>query len=265
MSTWLRFRCCNLLVACVAVSVAFVAREARAGIIQITISEGATSYVILDEGPLDTLVFPPADNINKIQALAAALVLPDYKVVGLNASTNNPGVADPTIGSTLTIGGEIQKLTSGAAPPLFITATDTDYSLPPGSRFLQSSMSETYTSAPAGSSRTFTSWYNPTNTLYATDVVQGAPVPLSYASTGLALNSHGDTAAIVGVPAASLYGLTNTTVINLSAAGADIVFGGSTQVSSVVPEPTSLSLVALGLPLMIWSTNRRGRVSLARA
>jgi len=90
---------------------------ARAGILQIEITEGATSYVILDEGPLDTLVAPPPDNINKIQALAAALVFPDYKVIGLSASTNNPGAAS---GAVLTMSGHVQRLTSGSAPSLDI-------------------------------------------------------------------------------------------------------------------------------------------------
>src|SRR5690242_6957878 len=155
------------------------AGEADAGILQLTISAGPTSYVILDEGPLDTLVAPAPHNINKIQALAAALVFPDYKLVGLNASTNAPG--DPGLsGATLTVGGEIQRITSGAAPPLIISATDTDYVTPSGASFIQSSTSTTFTSASAGDTRTFTSWYNPTNVPYATDNVQGLPIPLSH-------------------------------------------------------------------------------------
>jgi hypothetical protein len=244
-------------------SIAFTVGEARAGILQITLTEGPVSYVILDEGPLDTLLFPPADNINKIQALAAALVFTDYKLVGLNASTNNPGSTNPAIGATLTMGGEVQRITSGTAPPLVITVTDTDYSLPPGLRSLHSTFSTTFTGAPAGDTRTFTSWYNPSNAPNATDVVQGPPVPLSHSSTGLFLNSHGDTAAITGVPSASLYGLTNTTVITLSA-GADVVFAGSTAVTPI-PEPTSILLLALGLPSTIWSLRRRRRASRARA
>jgi hypothetical protein len=245
-------------VACGLVFGAITAGEARAGILQITISEGAVSYVILDEGPLDTLVAPPPDNINKIQALAAALVFPDYKIVGLNASTNNPG--DPAGGSILTMGGEVQKLTAGAAPSLTISVTDTDYVLPPSPRDLRSTMSTTFTNAPPGDTRTFTSWYNPTNTPYATDVAQGAPVPLSYLSTGLTLNSHGDTADLVGVPAAALFGLTNTTVITMSSVGGDVVFGGSTQVLTAIPEPASLALMALGLPVVFWTMRRKRRV-----
>ena len=159
-------------VACGLLFTAFTAGEARAGILQITISEGATSYLILDEGPLDTLVFPPAENINKIQALAAALVFPDYKIVGLNASTNNPG--DAATGANLVVGGEVQKLTGGAAPPLIVTVTDTDYALPPAPRVMQSISTTQFTNSTAGDTQTFQSWYNPTNMLYDNVIPQAA-------------------------------------------------------------------------------------------
>jgi hypothetical protein len=245
-------------------SIAFGASRAHAGILQVTISEGATSYVILDEGPLDTLIGP--GNTNKIQAHAAALLFPDYKIIGLNAATNNPGTITPGIGANLTIGGEVEttlatgtELPAGIAdpPPLIITATDTDYTLPPGG-VLESSMSETDTAVPAGETRTFESWFNPSNVPYATDIPQGAPVPLSYASTGLAPNSSGATAAPMIVPAVLPYGLTNTTVITLSGASADITFGGSTVVAIPVPEPAALAVVALGGVLLL-AARRSGR------
>jgi hypothetical protein len=242
-------------VAWVLASIAFMGGEARAGILQITISEGATSYVILDEGPLDTLLAPPPDNVNKIQAVAAALLFPDYKVIGLSASTNNPG--DST-GANLTLGGHVQRLTSGAAPALIVSVTDTDYTAAPGGH-LQSSASNTFTAAPTGDTRTFVSYFNPSNTAYATDVPQGPQVPLSFTSSGMALNSHGASAATVGVPSTSLYGLTSVSTITLSAAGADLVFGGSTQITAI-PEPASMVLLALGVPLVVFTLGRKRRV-----
>jgi len=246
-----------LAVACGLVLGGIMAGEARAGILQITISEGATSYVILDEGPLDTLVFPPADNINKIQALAAALVFPDYKIVGLNASTNNPGSSGAT-GANLIVGGEVQKLTSGAAPSLTITVTDTDYVLPPSVRQMQSISSTQFTASSAGDTRTFQSWYNPTNAPYAKDIPQSAS-PLSYTSTGPALNGLTETSALLILPPAALYGLTNETVITMNAAGGDLVFGGSTLITTV-PEPGSAALLALGLPMVLCIMRRKRRV-----
>jgi hypothetical protein len=236
---------------------AMTAGEARAGILQITISEGATSYLILDEGPLDTLQFPPPDNINKIQALAAALVFPDYKIVGLNASTNNPG--DFILGANLIVGGEVQKLTSGAAPPLIITVTDTDYHLRlfPLAYQMQTISSTQFTHAPTGDTRTFQSWYNPTNAPYAKDIPQAA-LPQSYSSTGTHLNGLTITSGFLAVPVALPFGLTNETVITMTGVGGDLVFGGSTQLS--VPEPSSVALLALGLPLVAWGVRRKHRV-----
>jgi hypothetical protein len=240
-------------------ALAFGLGEARAGILQITISEGAIAYVILDEGPLDTLVAPPPDNVNKIQALAAALVFPDYKIVGLNATTNNPGVSDPLVGSNLIVGGEVQKLTSGAAPPLIVTVTDTDYNQPAPPRVMQSISNTQFTGAGGGDVKTFQSWYNPTNAPYAKDIPQGA-LPLSYTSTGTALNGLTQTSADLGVPPAALYGMTNETVITMTVAGGDLVFGGSTIIQTAsVPEPAGWLLLTLGLPLAAWCSVRRRR------
>jgi hypothetical protein len=260
MSRCLHFPSTRLMMAvvCALGMIACARSEARAGILQITISEGAVNYVILDEGPLDNLTAPPPDNVNKIQAIAAALVFADYKIVGLTATTNNPGVADPALGANLVVGGEVQKLTNGAAPPLIITVTDTDYSQPGSPRNMQSISSTQFTGETTGT-KTFQSWYNPQPPAapYAKDIPQSA-LPQSYTSTGTALNGLTQTSGMLGVPFAPLYGLTNETVITMGTAGADLVFGGSTLITSV-PEPASMSLLALGLPLIVWNMMRRRR------
>jgi len=235
--------------------------ETRAGILQITISDGTNSYIILDEGPLDGLQAPPNENINKIQVTAAALTFADYKVINLGASTNNPGTG---IGSYLVVGGEVQKLTSGPAPALTVTVTDTDYNLPGDPKSMQSISSTQFTGEPTGT-KTFQSWYNPTNSPYATDIPQSA-LPMTYSSSGGALNGLTQTSGILPVPPALLYGLTNTTVITMSGpVGADLVFGGSTLVTTAIPEPESVSLMALGLPVAILCWMRRRRASHAPA
>jgi hypothetical protein len=259
MSRCFRFPSTRLMMAvvCALGMIACARSEARAGILQITISEGAVNYVILDEGPLDNLTAPPPDNVNKIQAIAAALVFADYKIVGLTATTNNPGVADPALGANLVVGGEVQKLTNGAAPPLIITVTDTDYSQPGSPRNMQSISSTQFTGETTGT-KTFQSWYNPTNGPYDKIIPQSA-LPMSYTSTGSALNGLTQPSGLLGVPFAPLYGLTNETVITMGTAGGDLVFGGSTLVTSVIPEPASMSLLALGLPLTVWTLIKRRR------
>jgi hypothetical protein len=232
---------------------------ARAGTLEIVISDGTTSYDILDGSPLDN-----NPNPNQITAVASALVFPDYNIVGLTATTNNPGAPDPT-GAVLTVGGEVQRTTAGGPIALTITATDTDYNVPIGSSLtLSSGNSATYTNVPAGNSSTFTSWFNPSNTPLAKDVSSGTTTFTSDGSPNQAF-SGGPLSVPTG--SASPYGLTNETVISLSGgtggATPDVVFGGSTQIhGGVVPEPASLSLLAAGLPLAIWGWIKRRRLSM---
>jgi hypothetical protein len=247
-------------VACCLGVLALASGQARAGTLEIVIAEGGTSFDILDNGPLDT---QPATNI--IQGLATALVFPDFTVVGLNASTNNPGADNPT-GAVLTVGGEIQRTTAGAAASITITVTDEDYTLPTGSKILTSSASGTYTNTTAGDSQSFTSWFNPTNGAFAKDPPPSGP--LTFASTGPALNSHSGDVPGLSVGSAATYSLTNETVLTMAGAPAglvpDMVFGGSTKVlATAIPEPASLAIMLPALPVVImgWIRHRKARAA----
>jgi len=264
MSERFRLNCKHLLmgVACGLGMLVLASGQARAGTLEIVISEGATSYDILDNGPLDT-----NGAINLIQGLAPALVFPDFTIVGLNASTNNPGMDNPT-GAVLTVGGEIQRTTAGAAASITITVTDTDYVLPAGSKTMTSQDSGTYTNTTAGDSQRFTSWFNPSNAPLAKDI---ASPTLVYASTGPGLNGPpGLPTPPIPVGSAATYGLTNETVLTMAGAPGgvtpDIVFGGSTKIlGSVVPEPASLAIMLPALPVVImgWFRHRKARATSA--
>jgi hypothetical protein len=231
--------------------------SARAGTVEIVVSEGATSYVILDNGPLDT---NPATN--QISAVESAVIFPDYSVLGLDASTNNPGAAG---GAILTVDGEVQRTTGGVASPLVIDVTDTDFALPLGAlRTTYSSSTDTFTDAPPGDSHAFTSWFNPSNIPVAKEF---ASPTLTLTSSGPLINSqNGDTA--LSVSSTVPYGLTNETRITLSGTSGttvpDVAFTGATQVL-LVPEPASLVMLGIGVLGMIsyaqlWSkpTVRKG-------
>jgi len=262
MSERFRLNCKRLLmgVACGLAMLVLASGQARAGTLEIVISEGGTTFDILDNGPLDT-----NGAINLIQGLAPALVFPDFTIVGLNAATNNPGMDNPT-GATLTVGGEIQRTTAGGPATITITVTDTDYVLPAGAKTMTSQDSGTYTNTTAGDTQTFTSWFNPNNTPGAKQI---ASPTLTYASTGQGLNGPpGIPTPPVPVGSASTYGLTNETVLTMAGAPAgvtpDIVFGGSTKIlGTAIPEPASLAIMLPALPVVImgWFRHRKARAT----
>ena len=88
MKKWYDLRCARLVAGAAILTglLAACGSQAFAGTLEIVISDGTTSYDILDGSPLDT-----NPNPNQITSLVSALVFPDFTVVGLNASTNNPG------------------------------------------------------------------------------------------------------------------------------------------------------------------------------
>jgi len=247
-------------VACGLATLVLASGQARAGTLEIVISDGTTTYDILDDGPLDTLVGP-----NVIQALAPGLVFPDFKVIGLNASTNNPGMDNP-VGATLTVGAEIQRISGGAARTLTITVTDEDYSLPAGAKVLSSGATGLYTAVPAGDTQKFTSWFNANNTALAKSPPPAGP--LMFTSSGEKQNSAQGSTGSIPVGSAGTYGLTNETVITMSGAPAgttpDMVIGGTTQVlGTAIPEPASLAIMLPALPVVImgWFRHRKARAT----
>ncbi len=255
-------RRCGAIAVFVCVLFGVAQAEARASSILITVTEaGGPSIPILDNGPFDT--DPTAGRIN-VNPGVLNVILINFQFAGLHAVSNSPGAPDPA-GAFLTIGGEV--LTTGALSPASITidVSDTDYTLPVGSsRTLFSSASATFTAAPAGNSQDFTSWYNASNVLGD----KGTPsASLINTSTGVHSNSHGANAPGVMVGNVNPYGLTNETVISLSppAAGqsADLVFGGSTQISDApIPEPATLLLCVGGFSGLMALRFRRSRVRL---
>jgi hypothetical protein len=261
MSKWFRLsrKCLLMGVVCGLGMLALAGGPVRAGTLEILIQEGATSFDILDNGPLDT---NPATNA--ITALASALVFPDFTVIGLNAFTNNPGAENPT-GAVLTVGGEIQRTTGGAAASISITVTDTDYNLPSNGKTLGSAASGVFTNVPAGDTQNFTSWFNPSNTPLAKDLSSGA---LNFLSVGGGQQHFSNGTPLVPVGSAVTYGLTNETVLTMGGASAgttpDILFNGSTQVLTI-PEPTSLAIMLPALPVVImgWLRHRKARATSA--
>ena len=234
--------------------------ETRAGTLEIVISEGATSYSILDQGPLDL-----NSALNQISSNSpnAGLVFPDFTVVGLSSSTNNPGQVNPT-GAVLSLSGEVQRTTSGAAATLTITVTDTDYMVPAGVGLkLISTASDSFSNVTGGSSQMFTSYINPSNTPGATDIGTST---LNYSMSGTGSNPPLGSTGKVALPGLNVpapYGLTSVTTITLAGATGlnvpDVTFTGQTQALATIPEPASLTLMGTGIAFVLLAGYRRAR------
>jgi hypothetical protein len=69
-------------------------------------------------------------------------------------------------------------------------------------------------------------------------------------------NSGGSTAALKTVTPVTLFGLTNTTTINLNGSASDIVFNGATLVTPI-PEPTALGTFCLAGALLLAARRSR--------
>jgi len=223
---------------------------------------GGPTISIIDNGPLDT--DPTIGSIQADTSILNAILLAGgsgYQFNTLGASSNSPGSASL---ATLSQTGQVQ-LTPGGTGSIRVLASDADYLLPSGvSNALLDSSSSTFTSAPAGDSQMFTSYFNPSNTLGATEV---ASPSVDLVSTGTLPNSQAGDAAPVSVSSLAPYGLSDTAIITLSGgapgAPSQLQFAGTTAVTAPVapvPLPAAVwgGLALLGV-LGIGRARRHGR------
>ena len=203
--------------------------------------EGGLTIIITDNGPFDTNLAPGTITVDT--GLLNTVLAADgshYQFTTLGASSNSPGAAS---GGTLSLTGQVQMLPGGTGS-IQLLATDNGYTLPSGTTdALLGSTSSTFTTAPAGNSQAFTSFYNPSNTLAAKEV---ASPTVTLVSTGTLPNSEGGSSAAVAVAGVIPYGLSNEAVITLSSGGSgapsQLQFAGTTNLTPAAPVPLPASL-----------------------
>jgi len=220
----------------------------------LTVTEsGGPAIDITDGGGLDTDgVVNGIINVN-YQLLNLSLV--NYQFSGLTATSNALSSGNPAfLKQTGTL-----NLAAGGSGSISIVATDNGYNQPPaGSGTLNSSATALYTQAPTGT-QSFTSWFNPNNTLGATQI-PSPPVDLT-ASGSLDPNSHSGDAPPTPVTLVTPFGLTNSISITLTGSSASTdQFSGSTTVTAI-PEPASLALMFTALPVALLGAMRRRKVA----
>jgi hypothetical protein len=261
MTRMLRLGRRNLLMglACSLGMIAFAVSDARAGSLELTVQEsGAAPISILDNTGLDT---NPAVGVIDVNVGLLNLSLTNYQFSGLSANSNST-VTPAAVASLLQTG--TAQLLLGGTGSISLTASDVDYSNPTtGPAFMASSSSNTYTHADNGNSQGFTSWFNQSNTLNATEVA--SPTVTLVAHKPPDPNSHSGNAANTNIPSLTIpFGLTNTTTLTLTGGAAGALstdqFTGSTTVR-MIPEPASLALMLTALPVTLMGALRRHKAA----
>jgi hypothetical protein len=172
----------------------------------------------------------------------------DYSFSDLGASSNNPGAAS---GSILRETGTAILSGTGGDNTITVHAFQDSFTSPSGPGSLQSTSTANFTNVPTGTSTSNSS-------LDATTTA-----PIVYSSTGLPLNSHSGNNSVGATGAPAGYTLDDTSIIALT--------GGSTAsdqftvaakfTTSGVPEPASLVMMLIGMPLplaVVGLLRRRG-------
>jgi len=253
--------------------IVFAGHAARAGNVTIYISEDGLTPVTFDftsglasSGDMNHLI-ADASPMGALNTQLTSLGY-DFNFNNLGATANAPGAGGL---ATLFLTGDVFRTTGGGAATLRIDVSQDTYltnTTLPG--MMIASPTANFTSAPAGNSQAATSYYDKNNTQ---DVTTGPTVTptatLTYFSTGTLPNGHpglGEPVStpLVDVPSTPAFALTGRLDITLSgSSGANPptdLFTLSTAVQTV-PEPASIALMGMGLPVVIvglgWLRRRR--------
>jgi len=214
-------------------------------------------YTIDDDGAGDSNFNPNQIGTSLTADLAAlntAIASTGIQFSNLSAASN---AGSPPLNNTalLSVNGEALVGSGFTSGELYILVSAIDYNFPAGPAYnVISGASHTFIGvdgAPA-TSPAFTSYFNDSNTLNATETATGTLVfaPPSGAS------ATGQLAPVLGVTGDTPYGLSNVTRIRLSGANARDLFSGGTAVRAV-PEPGSMALIALGGTTLLFAHLRR--------
>lgn len=242
-------------VACGLSMLALTVPGARAGSLQITVTEsvGGFSLVITDNGAFDQNLAVGVINAD-VNNPAFNPLMTNYNLLALAAESNSPGDPDQ---ATLFQSGTATLLAGGTGS-LSILATDVDYNLPaagPGN--MASSSTANYTNAANGNPSAFTSWFNvppPVNLLDQKQVP--SPTVTLLASSPPNPNAHAGNAALTPITISHPFGLTNETVLTLSVVGSRNQFTGATVITAI-PEPASFALLLTAVPVTLIAASRR--------
>jgi hypothetical protein len=255
----IRLRSMALLMG-VACTLGMFAAGARAGSLEIIVTEGSTVVPIADNSALDTDPTVGVINVDTAPATGINLLLSNYQFTQLGANSNSPGSS--ATGFVTQTG--VAQLLLGGTGSITVLASDVDFNVPPaGPGNLHTSSTAEFANATNGNTNGFQGWYNPSNTLGAKEVP--SPVTTFTATGQPAADPHmGQTNTPITL--VNPYGLTNQTVITLTGGSTGALaqdrFGGTVQTfSAPIPEPASMALMLGALPVLVFGLKRRRRAA----
>jgi len=228
-----------------------LAPAARADFEILVTEGGGPTIPIVDDGPLDSNTTDPGVITVNTSGLNALLV--DFNFSSLGATSNRlTGTPFSNDAASLSVTGNATRSTLAGTQNITVTGFDTDYTFPTNDpKTMTTAATDTFRFTTAGDSRTFQSFFDPTN---ATPPGPGIPSPLLVFVPPVGVGPFGTSNPGVTTPLGAQptpFGISNTTVITLGpSTSAQTVqsdqFTGATTITAV-PEPASVCLVVLGL------------------
>lgn len=217
---------------CIPLALLTLSGAASAQTLELLVREGAGPIIsITDNGAFDTDLTVGAINVN-VGLLNSSLVSYQFANLGANQATNS-----------LSQAGSV-SLRSGGTGSLSVSGTATTFLDPFNNpKTMTTSAADSFRNTVAGDLRTFQSFFNPSNTLGATQT----PSPLlafvpPIGAGPFNIGNPGVVTSLGNQP--TPYGLTNNTVITLGGSNGSDQFSGTTTITAPpVPEPGSIALL----------------------
>jgi hypothetical protein len=249
--------------------------QARGGPIDmtVTITDVTTSvttvFTIHKGGPFDGSNPANPNSLISNGTFETVTTATGLDVSGLTATSNNPG----TTSAVLSIGGTVQVVSGvGTSSDQFMVTIDTSqtfFTNPPGQKATLAEShgyTVTNTTGAASDQQMFTSWYDPTNTLYGKTSPVGPSTLALPAASGIPVSNSSPTLTAGINPYSTPYSLTNEVVIAITGNDSDpnaknVFTGQTTLTATIIPEPASLVIMmtSMPLPLVVLGLLRRRR------
>lgn len=232
--------------------------RAHAGLLQVMISDNkGNSLTVVDNGAGDD---NPLANVINIREGPLTANFPGLGSGSDILASSNQAAADPF--SRLALNTQLLRSSATLGMITYtIKASQTDFVKPPADdKLVSSSYQGTFFNAKAQNQTQFQGWADGSNTLYGmTGVSPGLHGPFN-STTFPALNTYGSELGPVGFMDVNPYSLTvqqvAKTLKNSETRSVGVI---TVTAGQIIPEPSSVALIGLGLPALVLLARRARR------